>query len=243
MKLASGKRIGQSGHELSAAVLFSFFIHVIFLFFAVFFYLKVTPRSFAPPFYDVKLVGLAGEPALSPLTPATTPPVEPPQEKKPEPKAKKAAPRASAAEAKKSGMPELAKGKTKLAAPAEEERPAEAPAGKAAEATPSSGGENVNVITPPQSGVDDVYIGRVRYKIGQYWRPPPDAPDAKARVLFSINRSGWVEEVNLDSDHSKGNFGFQQAAIRAIRASNPFPPLPDEFPKQTLEFSVDLTAE
>jgi hypothetical protein len=235
MKLASGKRIGQSGHELSAAVLFSFFIHVIFLFFAIFFYLKVTPRSFAPPFYDVKLVGLSGEPAPLPQTPVATPPVEPPQEKKPALKGKKAAPRA--VQAKKSGMPDLARGKAKPAA--EEERPAEAPAGTA----PTPGGENVAVSTPQQDFKYAYYINAVRVRIGQHWSPPPDAPDAKARVIFGINRSGWVGEINLDADHSLGNFGFQQAAIRAIRASNPFPPLPEEFSKQTLEFSVDLKAE
>ena len=62
-------------------------------------------------------------------------------------------------------------------------------------------------------------------------------------MIFSINRSGWVGEVNLDSEHSTGTFGFKQAAIRAIRAANPFPRLPEEFSKQTLEFSVDLMAE
>jgi outer membrane biosynthesis protein TonB len=46
--------------------------------------------------------------------------------------------------------------------------------------------------------------------------------------------------VNLDTKNSSGTFGFQQAAVRAIRSSNPFPPLPEEFAKQSLEFSVDL---
>jgi TonB family protein len=87
------------------------------------------------------------------------------------------------------------------------------------------------------------YLALVREKIAQNWRPPPDTKDAKAKVLFTVNRSGWVDDVNLDADHSSGTFGFKQAAIRAIRSSNPFPPLPEEFSKLSVEFSVDLMAE
>ena len=83
---------------------------------------------------------------------------------------------------------------------------------------------------------------RVRDKIGQNWNPPPDARDARVRVVFSVNRSGWVGEVKLVEKESSGTFQFQRAAVRAIHASNPLPPLPEEFPQQTLEFSVDLMA-
>ena len=86
------------------------------------------------------------------------------------------------------------------------------------------------------------YLERVRSKIGQNWNPPPDAPEARVRVIFSVNRSGWIGEVRLDEKESTATFQFRQAAIRAIHASNPFPQLPEEFSKQKLDFSVDLTA-
>jgi outer membrane biosynthesis protein TonB len=251
MKLSSGKRIGQSGRELAAAALFSFFLHGIFLIAAVLLYLRVTPRTYIPPYYEVKLVGLPGESAPLPQTPpAIAPPVQPHREKKPVPKGKKTAPKARMAAPKKGAMPELAKPAQKPA-PAEqvkpEELPPEQPAAPTAgtpggTAAPGAKGESVAVTTSQQNFKDAWYLALVRDKIGQNWRPPPDAPDAKVRVIFSINRSGYVLEVNLDAEHSSGTFGFKQAAIRAIRASNPFPRLPEEFSKQTLEFSVDLTA-
>ena len=46
----------------------------------------------------------------------------------------------------------------------------------------------------------------------------------------ALEKKNWAEAAKR----------FQQAAVRAIRSSNPFPPLPDEFAKQSLEFSVDL---
>jgi TonB family protein len=39
---------------------------------------------------------------------------------------------------------------------------------------------------------------------------------------------------------SSGNFYFDQAAMRAILSSSPFPPLPEGFFKDSEVFSVDL---
>ncbi|HSQ78692.1 MAG TPA: TonB family protein [Nitrospirota bacterium] len=251
MKLYSGKRIGQSGGELAAAAVFSFILHVIF-FAATLLYLHANPKKYTPPFYDVKLVGQPTEaPALPKATLVASQPAPPKQEAKAAPKAKKAAPKTFKAQAKKGDMPELAKPLQKPV-PAEPVKPEEplkeqptAPVAKTPGGTagPVAKGETVEVKTPQQDFRFAWYLAVVRDKIGQNWRPPPDAKDAKARVTFSINRSGWVGDANLDTEHSSGTFGFKQAAIRAIRSSNPFPPLPEEFSKQTLEFSVDLTTE
>jgi TolA protein len=251
MKLFSGKRIGQSGGELATATLFSFMLHAIFLA-AALFYLQTNLKKYTPPFYEVKLVGQpSGSPEL-PKTPlVASQPAAPKQKAKPAPKkaalkAKKAAPKTLKATAKKSAMPELARPSQKPVPeePEETRQPSaaarETPAGTAG---PGVKGESVAVTTQQQDFKFGYYLNQVRDKISQNWRPPPDAKDAKARVTFSINRSGWVGDANLDTEHSSGTFGFKQAAIRAIRASNPFPPLPEEFSKQTLEFSVDLMAE
>ncbi len=251
MKLFSGKRIGQSGGELATAALFSFMLHAIFLA-AALFYLQTNLKKYTPPFYEVKLVGQPSQSPELPKTPAVASQPAPPKQearaapKKAAPKGKKAVPKTHIAAARKGAMPELSKPSQKpvpeeLEESGQPSTPAhETPAGKAG---PAVKGESVAVTTPQQDFKFGWYLAAVREKIGQNWRPPPDAKDAKARVTFSINRSGWVGEANLDTEHSSGTFGFKQAAIRAIRASNPFPPLPEEFSKQTLEFSVDLMTE
>jgi len=238
MKLRSGKRIGQSGPELTLAVSFSLILHVLVILAAVFLRITSAPKQYIPPVYHVKLVGQPAD--LSQTLPGEAVPAPPKKEPPPKkakavPKAKKAALKAAKAAPKKGALPELSQQKQKSTAPEKTE---------SAPTTPSTGKtENVAVSTPQQDFKFGWYLALVRDKIGQNWRPPPDAKGAKARIIFAVNRSGWVENVQLDAAHSSGTFGFQQAAIRAIRSSNPFPPLPEEFSKQSLEFSVDLMEE
>ncbi len=245
MKLSSGKRIGQSSQELATAVTFSFFLHVIFFLAAVLLYFTVKPRTYAPPFYDVKLVGLAADQTLLPQTEPVAPKTGVKQAAKP--KEKKAA-RKEHKTPKKGSMPDMAVPKQKPSKaeelkPSEEHGKASASTSESRSATPSEvSGQGVGMPVAQQDFKFGYYLRQIRDKIGQNWNPPPDAKDARCRVIFSINRSGWVGVVNLLDDDSVGTFGFKQAAIRAIRASNPFPPLPEEFSKQTLEFTVDLMA-
>jgi len=260
MKLSSGKRIGQSGGELAAAAFFSFFLHGIVIA-AVLLYAHAAPKKHFPPVYDVKLVGLPAEPTQQlPQAPPVSPPAPPKQEAKALPKEKKAAPkvsRAPQATVKKGAMPELTKAPQKPVtapeSPKPEEPRQEQPAGKitgktGGQAGPVVAGESVAVTSSTslqESSKLGNYLDRVRNKISQTWRPPPDAPDAKVRVVFSINRSGWVSQsdVNIDEKNSSGSYQFKLAAIRAILSAKPFPRLPDDFPKQTLELTVDLMAE
>lgn len=239
MKLSSGKRIGQSGRELAAAAFFSFFLHGILLA-AALLYLHATPKKHLPPFYDVKLVGPPAEPAELPQTPpVASQPAPPKQAAKAAPKGKKAAPKVRMAASKKGAMPELSEKKQKTAVP-EQAVPEAAPAAPSAAKT-----ESVAVTAPQQDFKFGYYLNQVRVLIGQNWRPPPDAKDAKVRVIFTINRSGWTSpsDVNIDEKNSTGTYGFKLAAVRAILSSKPFPQLPDDFPKQTLKLSVDLMAE
>ena len=131
-------------------------------------------------------------------------------------------------------MPDLSSPKQKQAA--EQAKPAEGISPPAAKT------ESV-AVTSQQDFKFGWYLANVRDKIRPNWQPLKGNEDATARVIFSINRSGWVVDVNVDDEHSTGSFEFKQAAIRAIRASNPFPPLPEEFTKATLQFSVDLIPE
>jgi len=257
MRLFSGKSVGQSGTELSIAVVFSCIIHTLVVFAALFVSMTVAPKVQVPLNYQVKLVGQPTD--LTPAPQAAQPPAPPVEEPKKEPlpqkpkaiqKAHKAAPRAGKAASAKASLPELspqkAKPETEKTTPPGTSLEKQKQAGSTQDSgTGPSGGKaaNVAVTTPTQDFQFSWYLILVREKIGQNWRPPPDAKDAKARVVFTLNRSGWVGEVNLNAEASSGTFGFKQAAIRAIRSSNPFPPLPEEFSKQALEFSVDLMAE
>ncbi len=231
MKLSSGKRIGQSKQELTAAVFFSFFLHAIFVLSWVFLYLNLFSKVHVPLSYEVQLVA-PSQPAVLPQTPQV--PASPPREVKPEPKRKKAPEKVHKPATKKGEMPDLSTLKQKQT---EQAKPAESMPAPAAKT------ESVAVATPQQDFKFGWYLANVRDKIKPNWQPLKGNQDATARVIFSINRSGWVVDVNVDNEHSTGSFEFKQAAIRAIRASNPFPPLPEEFTKATLQFSVDLIPE
>ena len=208
---------------------------------------------------------VASQAAPAPAAAAPAP-VPAPRPAKPAPKPKQTAakPRKAPAPVPQNAMPELGKAKPKpekkeppkSAEPAPEQAapPAAAasqqPAGPAGSGTAGSPpgaasgakGEGVAVSASSQQEFPfSWYLAVVRDKIGQNWRPSPDAPDAKVRVIFTINRSGWVVQSDIVKEQSKATFAFEQAAMRAIRASNPFPALPDDYSKQTLEFSVDLT--
>ncbi|MEK6742950.1 MAG: TonB family protein [Nitrospirota bacterium] len=238
MKLLTGKRIGQSGGELAAAVLFSFFIHVIMFIAAIFLVFQGTSRVLVPPSYRVKLVDLP--PDIANLPPTMTEqaaqppaPVVKPQAKQ-KMKAAKAAgkpapPRPSAVS--KSALPELDSKKPETKA-AEETAPAQLPAASGKKQ------ESVAVASTTSEFQFPPYLLIVRDKVERNWNPPPGVKGARVKVMFKVLRTGRVGESKLME--SSGNFYFDQAAMRAILASSPFPPLPEGFFKEYETFSVDL---
>jgi len=82
------------------------------------------------------------------------------------------------------------------------------------------------------------YVAIVRDKVERNWNPPPGAKGVKAKVQFRIVRSGRVADAKLLEP--SGNFYFDQAAMRAILSSSPFPPLPEGFFRDAETFAVDL---
>jgi TonB family protein len=250
MKLLSGKRIGQSGYELILAVFFSFFIHAAVVAVVLFFYVVASPKVSVPPYYSVKLVRMPETIAPTAVQqPAPLPPPTPKEEKKAEPKKTiKAAPKSVITMAKKNAMPEISEQKQKLKQKPEEvnpSEPSEAQQQKSTSKTESSAVLPPVAVSTPVAAQEefkyDYYLEQVKNRIGRYWNPPPDTKDAKVRVIFAINRSGVVIQVNIDTDHSNGTEMFKQAALRAITSST-FPPLPDDYGKQSVEFTVDLMA-
>ena len=61
--------------------------------------------------------------------------------------------------------------------------------------------------------------------------------ETRALVRFTINRDGRVSRIELE--RSSGNSSFDRAALRALYAANPLPPLPPAYRKNSL--TVHLT--
>lgn len=257
MRLFSGKRAEQSGHEFAIAVSFSFLLHLLVVLAAFFLTTMATHKRYAPPFYQVKLVGSpadlsqassGGEAAPSVPSKESAAKTEKaaPKEIKAALKPKKAVQAPQKVLPKKGVMPELHQ-KPAAAAQAKPQTAPTEPAARpsASEGSPvKSGGKaagasvGVAVGTTSQEFKFPPYLVIVREKIEKNWNPPPGAKAEKVNVLFKILRSGRVGDAKLEK--SSGNFYFDQAAMRAILLSSPFPPLPEGFYKEHEEFSVDL---
>jgi TonB family protein len=81
------------------------------------------------------------------------------------------------------------------------------------------------------------YVDRMLALIESRWYKPPAPPGTRARVRFRILRDGRVEAIQLET--SSGVASFDRAALRALYAANPLPPLPPAYLKTSL--TVHLT--
>jgi len=238
MRLIRWKRIGQSGQELVAAVLFSFVIHGLLVVAVLLFSLIASSKVSVPISYQVMLV--SDPTAVETALPQEAPPPAPKPAKAPA-----AVPRAKRPTTEKSAMPDL--GASKAAQKKLEQQP-EATTEKekpTAPSVPASAGaaakkEAVAVSAGQQTQFPGLlsYLPLVHDKIARNWNPPPGVREARAKIMFRILRSGRVGEVKLQV--SSGNFYFDQAANRSILSAGSFPPLPDDCPHEYLELSVDL---
>jgi len=75
------------------------------------------------------------------------------------------------------------------------------------------------------------YLNMIRNKISSNWVPPRTQSHGKdpvsTRVHFVVQRSGLV--TRLVVEETSGVPFFDQSAMRAVYASDPLPPLPEEF--------------
>ena len=89
------------------------------------------------------------------------------------------------------------------------------------------------VILSDTKGVDfGPYLARVVYSVRQNWYSviPESArlgEKGRVAVVFEIVRNGAVPQLRLVA--GSGADALDRAAIAGIRASSPFPPLPQEF--------------
>ena len=86
------------------------------------------------------------------------------------------------------------------------------------------------------------YLSRVQAKVTEKWVDKA-LPGQQPVAVFEISREGQVSRIAIEK--SSGNSYYDQAAVRAITEANPFPPLPAEFPGQTLRVHLgfNFTAE
>jgi protein TonB len=81
------------------------------------------------------------------------------------------------------------------------------------------------------------YVDRMLALIESRWYKPPLTHECRARVRFTITRTGRLEGITLEE--SSGTPSFDRAALRALYAANPLPPLPPAYGKSRL--TVHLT--
>lgn len=138
-------------------------------------------------------------------------------------------------------LPAKEKEKKKPPAPAPQSRSAtqEAPpapgapasaAGRPGTGGPAGSGGNVGVggATFDQPDFNySYYVERMLVTIGMNWFKPADSVPISPMIRFRIERDGTIGDPQLE--RSSGLPFVDRAALRAVMASSPLPPLPQEF--------------
>ncbi len=83
------------------------------------------------------------------------------------------------------------------------------------------------------------YVERMLALIESRWYKPPAPPGTTARVRFRILSDGRVTDIALEE--SSGVPSFDRAALRALYAANPLPPLPPAYRKPSLTVHLAFT--
>jgi protein TonB len=82
------------------------------------------------------------------------------------------------------------------------------------------------------------YLNRVLALIESNWFRPPVPADTRCQVRCVIDRSGRLVEAGLEQESLSP--AFDRAALRAVYASAPFPPLPQGFGGTTLTLHLEF---
>lgn len=161
-----------------------------------------------PPVYQVSLVSAAELVAPQPTAPRPRPEAESvPEEEIPEPEAVEKIPDPDKEPAEEEP------------APAREETPRPGPESGTTE------GADLPVTLEGRPFEYPWYLEELVRKIERNWRPGTGA--MKTTIYFRITSGGRITETRVET--SSGSFLFDQAAQRAVRASDPMPPLPDGY--------------
>jgi protein TonB len=86
------------------------------------------------------------------------------------------------------------------------------------------------------------YTILIKERIMHNWHYPPEAKEnlmeGKAQVLFSLGKSGELLDIKIID--SSGYEILDQEGLRAIRATAPFPPFPDQISVSKLHVKASL---
>jgi len=94
---------------------------------------------------------------------------------------------------------------------------------KSAQASGFSGAISVDTSKFPYA----YYTNLIVRKIGRYWQWSNEFGKLKSVIYFKILKDGSVSEVDLKDP--SGDRLFDEQAVRAVKLSSPFPPLPDGY--------------
>ncbi len=83
------------------------------------------------------------------------------------------------------------------------------------------------------------YVQRMLALIESRWYKPAVGTGTRARVRFVILKDGRVEGIQLEE--SSGMPSFDRAALRALYAANPLPPLPPAYGKSSLTVHLSFS--
>ena len=97
-----------------------------------------------------------------------------------------------------------------------------------------------NIQTALDPKIIASYIKEIELSIKTNWTPPAGSNLKKASVKFTIDKEGELISNVLFS--SSGMADFDKSALDAVEMSKPFPPLPDELNRETLDivFTFDF---
>jgi protein TonB len=82
------------------------------------------------------------------------------------------------------------------------------------------------------------YLNRVLAVIEGNWFRPPAPPATRCTVRCVIDRSGRLVDAGLEQESASP--AFDRAALRAVYAAAPFPPLPEGFGGTTLTLHLEF---
>ena len=196
-------------------------------------------RTFVSPHsVSVRLVPLAampGNPGPAPAEPSR-PVIEKPEEAPaPSPKAMPLPEKSS----KKSPPPPAHPAKTSPQAPrktsAAIDLPSEAGEGGAASSGPAGPASTFGASLSAFDSADfnySYYVSQMLASIGANWFKPTDQAVTPPVVYFRIGRDGTISEASVE--RSSGFSFIDRAALRAVLASSPLPPLPADFHQSSL---------
>lgn len=87
------------------------------------------------------------------------------------------------------------------------------------------------------------YITQVRKALWDAWQKtkPKNGQGLTTLVSFNIDRNGAVFEVQIEK--SSQDDAYDYAAMSAVKNSDPYPPLPEDFEKEILTVTVEFKQE